>query len=78
MRPNDELGWVVISDCWAAYSSQRDKGYAHFTVNHSISFVVETTGAHTNTIKSTRKQGKALLSPYNRKADYVYFLADSH
>lgn len=69
-------GTTIISDCWAVYSSLRDEGYTHFTVNHSIPFVDETTGAYTNTIESTRKQVKALLSPYNRKADYVYFIAE--
>jgi len=39
-------------------------------------FVEETTWAHTNMIESTWKQVKALLSPYNQKADYFYFLAD--
>jgi hypothetical protein len=73
MRLTDELGLVVISDCWAAL---RDEEYTHFTVNRFITFVDETTGAHTNTIKSTWKQVKTLLSPYNRKADYVYFLAE--
>jgi hypothetical protein len=38
--------------------------------------VDETTGAHTNTIDSTWKHIKASLSPYNRKADYVYPLAE--
>jgi len=76
MGTTDQLGWVVISDCWAAYRSLHDEGYMHFTVNHSIMFVDETTGAHTNTIKSTWKQAKALLSPYNRKADYVYLLVE--
>ena len=41
-----------------------------------ITFVDETTGTHTNTIESTCKHVKAILSPYNRKADYVYFLAE--
>ena len=39
-------------------------------------FVEETTWAHINMIESTWKQVKALLSPYNQKADYFYFLAD--
>jgi len=69
-------GTTIISDCWAAYNSLREEGYTHFTVNHSIAFVDQTTGAHTNTIESTWKHVKVLLSPYNRKADYVYFLAE--
>jgi hypothetical protein len=69
-------GTTIISDCWAAYSSPRYEGYTYFTVNHSITFVDETTGAHTNTNESTWKQVKALRSPYNRKADYLYFLAE--
>jgi hypothetical protein len=67
---------IIISDCWAAYSSLHEEGYTHFTVNHSIEFVDEMTGSHTNTIESTWKQVKVLLSPYNRKADYVYILAE--
>jgi hypothetical protein len=35
-----------------------------------------TTGAHTNTIESTWKRVKVSLSPYNRKTDYVLFLAE--
>jgi len=69
-------GTTIISDCWVAYSSLRDEGYMHFTVNHSITFVDENTGAHSNTTESTWKQITALLSPYNRKADYIYFLAE--
>jgi len=69
-------GTTIIIDCWAAYSSLRDEGYTYFTVNHSITFVDETTVADTNTRESTWKQVKALLSPYNCKADYVYFLAE--
>jgi hypothetical protein len=70
------LGTTIISDCWAAYSSPCEEGYTHFTINHSITFVDQTTGAHTNTPEPTWKQVKVLLSPYNRKADYVYFLPE--
>jgi hypothetical protein len=66
-------GTTVITDCWAAYSFLLDEGYVHFAVNHSVTFVDETTGAHTNMIESTWKKVKALLSPYNHKADYVSF-----
>ena len=59
-------GTTIISDCWVAYSSLCEEGYTHFTVNHSITFVDQTTGAHTNTIVSTWKHVKVLLSPYNR------------
>jgi hypothetical protein len=69
-------GTTIISDCWAAYISLHEEGYTHFTVNHSFEFVDETTGAHTDTIECTWKQVKVLLSPYNRKADYVYILAE--
>jgi len=69
-------GTTIISDCWAGYNSLHEEGYTHFTVNHSITFVDQTTGANTNTIESTWKHVKVLLNPYNRKADYVYFLAE--
>jgi len=29
-------GTTIISNCCAAYSSLREEGYTHFTVNHSI------------------------------------------
>jgi len=69
-------GTTTISDCWAGYSSLREEGYTHFIVNHSIEFVDDMTGAHTNTIESTWKHVNVLLNPYNRKADYVYILAE--
>jgi hypothetical protein len=71
-------GTTIISDCWAAYNSLQEEGYDHLTVNHSITFVDQTTGAHTNTIESTWKYVKASLSPYNLKTNYVLFLAQVH
>ena len=45
-------GTTIISDCWSANSSLLGEGYTPFTVNHSVTFVDETTGAHTNTVES--------------------------
>jgi len=39
-----------------------------------MGFADQRTGAHTNTIESTRRHVKAYLSPYNRKVDYIYHL----
>jgi hypothetical protein len=66
-----EPGTTVISDCWAGYKSLDDEGFTHVTVNHSITFVDETTGAHTNTTESTWRQVKATLHPLNRRTDLV-------
>jgi hypothetical protein len=70
-----ELSTTVISDCWEAYQDLDAEGYRHRTVNHTIGFVDERTGAHTNTIESTWRHVKAFLSPYNRKGDYIHHLA---
>ena len=46
-------GSIILSDCWKAYSSLKDEGYGHLTVNHSIEFKNKDTGACTNLIEST-------------------------
>jgi hypothetical protein len=72
----DSTGTTIIKDCWAAYGSLREEGYTHFTVNHSNAFVDERSGVHTNTMAGTWKHIKGLLNRYNRKANYVHFLAE--
>ena len=64
--------WVIVG---GAYRDLDAQGYTHCTVNHSIRFVDQRTGAHTNTIESTWRHVKAYLSPYNRQVDYIYHLA---
>ena len=45
-------GTLIITDCWAAYSSFDQEGYSHETVNHSQHFVDRKSGAHTQQIES--------------------------
>jgi transposase-like protein len=54
-----EPGTTVISDCWGAYRNLDQQDYTHRTVNHSIGFVDQRTGAHTNAIESTWRHVKA-------------------
>jgi hypothetical protein len=61
--------WIEpdTTDCWAAYISITRAGYYHLTVNHSIQFVDNTTGANTNTTESTWKHVKVLKKPVQSK-----------
>lgn len=70
-----EPGTTVISDCSVAYRGLEGYGYTHETVQRTIGFVNEQTGAHINTIQSTWRHVKAYLNAYNRKKDYIYDLA---
>jgi transposase-like protein len=70
-----EPGTTVISDCWGTYRRLDTEAYTHRTVNHSIGFVDEHTGVHTNSINNTWRHVKAFLGPYNRKGNYIHYLA---
>ena len=63
IKDNIKPGTTIISDCWKAYSSLKDEGFQHLTVNHSIEFKNEETGACTNTTESTCRALKNFLPP---------------
>ena len=66
-----------MSDCWKAYSSLKEEGYTHLTVNHSIEFKNKDTGACTNLIESTWKAVKKSLPKYGtQKQLYDSYLVE--
>jgi len=70
-----EPGTTIISDCSVAYRGLEAHGYTHETVQRTIGFVDQQTGAHINTIKSTWGHVKAYLKAYSRRKGYIYDLA---
>ena len=60
---------TVISDCWKAYSNLQN--FSHLKVNHSIDFVDESTGAHTNAIESSWRHAKESFSSHGRRKEHV-------
>ncbi|XP_076635492.1 uncharacterized protein LOC143348781 [Colletes latitarsis] len=55
-------GTTIISDCWKAYNILEKEGYKHLTVNHSLHFKDPETGVHTNTIETTWRHTKKIIS----------------
>jgi len=68
-----EIGTTIHSYQWRAYSSLKDHGFIHQTVNHSENFVNPNTGAHTQSIESLWKLVK---SKYNIKVNGASPLLD--
>jgi hypothetical protein len=67
----------ILPSIHMLFMAQRWTDWHDTDSNHqTIVRQTDTNGAHTNTIESTWKHVKVLLSPYNRKADYVYILAE--
>ena len=65
---------TVISDYWAVYQDLEAHGCTHHNLNHSIAFVDERPGAHTNMIEITWRRVKAFINPYSWKREYIYHL----
>ncbi|KAG0440486.1 hypothetical protein DMUE_1710 [Dictyocoela muelleri] len=43
---------IIWSDEWWAYTSLRNLGYGHNTVNHQVNFINHSNGAHTQNVES--------------------------
>ncbi|GFX11204.1 putative transposase-like protein [Trichonephila clavipes] len=69
-----EPGTTVISNCWKSWERLSERGYHHFTVNHSLEFVDSETGAHTNTIEVSWRHFKASLPEYNRRGRFEGYI----
>lgn len=61
LQDNILPGTTVYSDEWAAYQALGDIGFEHLTVNHSIEFVNDETGAHTQNIEALWNVAKLKL-----------------
>lgn len=70
-------GSIILSDCWKAYSSLKEEGYTHLTVNHSLTFKNKETGACTNLIESTWNAVKKSFPKYgSQKQFYDSYLVE--
>ena len=72
-------GSIIHSDEWAAYSNiQRDLGFQHSTVNHSVNFVNPLNGCHTQHIESYWNRIKQRIKRMNgiRRENLPMYLAE--
>jgi hypothetical protein len=61
-------GTTIVSDFWKAYNCLSREGYDHLRVNHSLHFKDPETGAHSNSIESSRAAKVITSSSSRRKA----------
>lgn len=64
-------GTTIISDYWRSYNCLEREGYVHLKVNHSLNFKDPETGAHTNSIESSWRAAKAVMSTAGRKKTHI-------
>jgi len=72
-------GTVIHSDQWAAYRTiNRDLGFEHLSVNHSLNFVNPETGCHTQNIESFWNRLKRPLKAMNgiRYENLPFYLSE--
>ena len=60
-------GSTIFSDQWGAYNGLQQKGYFHFTVNHSENFVDPITHVHTQRIESMWNLAKDWMKTHKYK-----------
>ena len=59
-----------MSDCWKAYSSLKEEGYTHLTVNHSVTFENKDTRVCSNLIESTWNAVKKSCTKYGAQKQF--------
>lgn len=65
-------GSIIHTDLWRGYHNIENRlGMQHNTVNHSLEFVDNTTGTHTNTIEGTWGGMKLIIAPRNRTEECI-------